>query len=188
VATYSALLDACVLYPQTLRDLLLSLAGAGLFHGRWTERINQEWVEKLLLKNPGRRPQVLRTLDLVNQSVEDCLITGYEHLIESVVLPDPDDRHVVAAALAGGVDVIVTFNLTDFPTGVLSALGIEAQHPDEFLASLISVGGDLACEVITAMRARYKTPPMSAADYIASIKAKGLVKTGSQLATMGEQI
>jgi hypothetical protein len=181
-------LDACVLYPQSLRDLLLSLAGSGLFHARWTERINQEWVEKLLLKNPDRRIQVLRTLELVNQSVEDCIITGYEHLIEPVVLPDPDDRHVVAAALAGGVDVIVTYNLADFPTDVLSPLGLEAQHPDDFLASMIRVGGDLACDAIKAMRERYKKPPMSAAEYIASIKAKGLVKTGSLLETMADQI
>ena len=138
MASYSVLLDARVLYPQTLRDLLLSLAGTGLFHARWTERINQEWVEKLLLKNPDRRVQVLRTLELVNRSVEDCLITGYEHLIESVVLPDPDDRHIVAAALVGGVDVIVTDNLADFPTDVLSPLGMEAQHPDDFLASVCS--------------------------------------------------
>lgn len=125
MASYSVLLDACVLYPQTLRDLLLTLAATGLFHAQWTERINQEWVEKLLLKNPDRRDQVLRTLELVNESVEDCLITGYEHLIASVVLPDPDDRHVVAAALAGGVDAIVTFNLVDFPPDVLSQLGLE---------------------------------------------------------------
>jgi len=188
VATYSALLDACVLYPQTLRDLLLSLAGAGLFHARWTEQINQEWVDKLLAKNPGRRLQVLRTLELVNQSVNDCLITGYEHLIESVVLPDPDDRHVVAAAVAGGVDVIVTLNLTDFPAGVLSPMGLEAQHPDEFLASLVGVGGDIACLAIRTMRLRYRKPPMSAADYIASITAKGLVKTGVLLETMADQI
>ncbi len=188
MASHSVLLDACVLYPQTLRDVLLSLAGTGLFHARWTERINEEWVEKLLLKNPDRRLQVLRTLDLVNQSVEDCLITGYEQLIESVELPDPDDRHVVAAALAGGVDAIVTFNLADFPAGALSQLGLEAQHPDDFLASIINVGGDLACEAIKAMRERYKKPPMSAADYIASIKAKGLVKTGSLLETMADRI
>ena len=108
MVSYFVLLDACVLYPQTLRDLLLSVASTGLFQARWTERINEEWVEKLLLKNPARRLQVLRTLELVNKSVEDCLITGYEHLIESIVLPDPDDRHVVAAAVAGGVDAIET--------------------------------------------------------------------------------
>jgi hypothetical protein len=132
--------------------------------------------------------QVLRTFGLVNESIEDCLITGYENLIESVVLPDPDDRHIVAAALVGGVDVIVTYNLADFPTDVLSPLGMEAQDPDDFLAFIIGVGGDLACDAIEAMRQRYKKPPMSAADYIASIKAKGLVKTGSLLETMADQV
>jgi hypothetical protein len=188
VASYSVVVDACVLYPQILRDLLLNLAGTGLFHARWTERINQEWVKKLLSKNPDRRVQVLRTLELVNRTVEDCLITGYEHLVESVVLSDPDDRHVVAAALAGGVDVIATCNLAYFPADVLSRLGLEAQNPGDFVASMVGVGGDLACDAIKAMRERYTKPPMSAGDYIASIKAKGLVKTGSLLERMADQI
>jgi predicted nucleic acid-binding protein len=177
-----------VLNPQTLRDLLLSRAGTGLFHACWTEQINQEWVEKLLLKNPTRRIQVLRTLELVNDSVEDCLITGYEHLIESSVLPDPDDRHVVAAALVGGVDVIVTNNLSDFPPDILSQLGLSAQHPDDFLVFIIGVGGDIACDAIKAMRMRYTKPAMSEVEYVASIKAKGLVKTASLLETMADQI
>jgi predicted nucleic acid-binding protein len=181
-------LDACVLFPQTLRDLLLSLAGAGLFRARWSERINQEWVQELLLKNPGRRLQVLRTLELVNESVEDCLVTGYEHLIESIVMPDPHDRHAVAAAVAGGADVIVTFNLADFPADVLSPLGLEAKHPDDFLASIINVDGGAACEAIKAMRERYKKPPMTAGDFIASINAKGLVKTALLLLTTVDQI
>ena len=188
MATYSALLDSCVLYPQMLRDLLLSLASTRLFHAHWTEQINQEWVEKLLEKNPGRRSQVLRTCELVNQSVEDCLVTGYEHLIESVVLPDPDDHHVVAAALEGGINVIVTFNLAHFPADALSPLGLEAQHPDDFVASMIGVNEDLACTAIREMRLRYKKPPMAAPEYLDSLKAKGLVKTAALLMQFIEQI
>lgn len=188
MATDSALLDSCVIYPQMLRDLLLSLAGAGLFHARWTEQINHEWVERLLEKNPGRRSQVLRTRELVNQSVEGCLITGYEHRIASVVLPDHNDRHVVAAALEGGVDVIVTFNLAHFPAEVLSPQGLKAQHPDDFVAALIGTNEDLACTAIREMRLRYKKPPMAAAEYLDSLKAKGLVKTAASLMLLIEQI
>lgn len=77
MATLTALLDACVLYPQTLRDLLLNLARTDLFRARWTELINDEWTRKLLEKNPGKADSVVRTRALVNQSVENCLISDY---------------------------------------------------------------------------------------------------------------
>jgi predicted nucleic acid-binding protein len=115
VPTLTALFDACVLYPQTLRDVLLSLARTGLFRARWTDLINEEWTRKLLENNPGKTDRVARTLALVNQSVDDCLISGYEELIPTLQLPDPDDRHVLAAAIAGRADLIITLNLSDFP-------------------------------------------------------------------------
>jgi len=77
VGTLTALLDACVLYPQTLRDLLLNLARTDLFRARWTDLINDEWTRKLLEKNPGKADRVVRTRALVNQSVENCLISDY---------------------------------------------------------------------------------------------------------------
>jgi hypothetical protein len=72
-----ALLDACVLYPQMLRDVMITIARAGFYHAKWTPQINDEWVRQLIKKNPERQHQIQRTLDLVNQSVEDCLVEGF---------------------------------------------------------------------------------------------------------------
>ena len=77
--------------------------------------------------------RLARTRTLMNEAVRDCLVTGYEDLIASLSLPDPNDRHVLAAAIKGRTDVIVTLNLRDFPAERLDRWGIEAQHPDEFL-------------------------------------------------------
>ena len=95
---YTVLLDANVLYPNVLRDLLLSLASAGLYHARWTDRINEEWTRNLVADRPDIDPRIPELLKLVNQSVPDCLVENYDILIDQLELPDPDDRHVLAAA------------------------------------------------------------------------------------------
>lgn len=143
MATFTALYDACVLYPAPLRDLLMELAGTGLFRARWTDEIHNEWIENLLENEPHRqRAKLERTRDLMNMAILDCLITGYEPLIPALTLPDPDDRHVLAAAIQGRADVIVTYNLKDFPDAALSSHGIEAQHPDDFVSNLISLDAE----------------------------------------------
>src|SRR5260221_8422262 len=97
-----AVLDACVLYPPIVRDLLMWLAVEKLYQPKWTEEIHAEWIENLLENRPELdRTALLRTRDLMNQNGGDCLVEGYEPLISTIVLPDPDDRHVVAAAIKG---------------------------------------------------------------------------------------
>ena len=129
-----AVYDANILYPAPLRDLFIRLAQAGLVRGRWTETIHDEWVRNVLKDNPHLSSERLaRTRTLMNEAVRDSVINGYEDLIDSLTLPDPDDRHVLAAAIHGDAEVIVTFNLKDFPAATLDHFGIEAQHPDAFL-------------------------------------------------------
>jgi hypothetical protein len=77
-ARYTAILDACVLYPAPLRDLLLSLAQSGLYHARWTNQIQDEWVRNLLINRPDLKAEDLaRTCQAMNASVLDCLIENY---------------------------------------------------------------------------------------------------------------
>lgn len=125
MATFTALYDACVLYPAPLRDLLMRLAMTDLFRARWTDQIHDEWIRNVLANRPDLTSEQLdRTRELMNAHVRDCLVTGYESLIDSLVLPDPDDRHVLAAAIRTRASVIVTFNLSDFPEATLEPLGI----------------------------------------------------------------
>ena len=111
---FTAILDACVLYRAPLRDLLIRLARTNLFRARWSDQVHNEWTRNLLLKRPDLEGKLERTRDLINEAVDDCLVEGYETVIPSLALPVPDDGHVLAAAIVGRADVIVTCNLKDF--------------------------------------------------------------------------
>src|SRR6185312_9454958 len=100
MSNFVAVYDACVLYPAPLRDLLMHLALSGLFRARWTARIHEEWVRALLENRPDlKREQLEWTRDQMDASVPDCLVSGYEHIEPGLDLPDPGDRHVLAAAI-----------------------------------------------------------------------------------------
>lgn len=116
MAGFVALFDACVFYPARMRDLLMRVAKSDLFKARWTDQIHQEWIESLLASRPSiQRDRLEHTRALMNAAIPDCLVTDYEALIEDLILPDPDDRHVFAAAIRCNAGVIVTLNVRDFP-------------------------------------------------------------------------
>ena len=130
MAHFTALYDACVLYPAPLRDLLMHLALTDLFRAKWTNAIHDEWMRNVLTNRSDlTAAQLGRTRDLMNAHVRDALVENYEPLIPALTLPDADDRHVLAAAIRGRADVIVTFNLSDFPKAALDPYGIAAQRP-----------------------------------------------------------
>jgi hypothetical protein len=152
-------------------------------------QIHDEWIRNVLKQRPDlTRSQLERTRDLMNQAVLDCLVEDYEELIEGLQLPDPDDRHVLAAAIASASDAIVTFNLKDFPVGTLHKYNIELQHPDDFLH--YQFGLNHAGVVIAAKncRARLRNPPKTAADYLAILEAQGLPKTVAELSEYADVI
>lgn len=140
--TFTVLYGANVLYPNVLRDVLIRLAQTGLVHARWTDRILDETFENLAENRPDIPAATLTKLrELMNRAVPDGLVTGYETLIPALTLPDEDDRHVLAAAIRAGAQVIVTANLRDFPDSKLTQFGIEAKHPDEFVMDLFHLDG-----------------------------------------------
>ncbi len=113
--------DACALYPAPLRDLLMRVALTGLVQAKWTDMILDECFENIAVQRPELPPERLRrTRELMIQAVRDCMVTGYEPLVEGLVLPDPDDRHVLAAAIRANAQAIVTANLKDFPKTALA--------------------------------------------------------------------
>ena len=124
------MLDACVLYPAPLRDLLLSLAAAGLYRAKWSQQIHDEWTRNLLENRRDLDPERLRTTcTRMNTAVPDSLVTGYEDLIDSLQLPDPDDRHVLAVAIRPDADAIITFNQRDFDESELAKYDVYTEHP-----------------------------------------------------------
>ena len=189
-ARYTAILDACVLYPATLRDLLLSLARDGLFHARWSERIQNEWVRSLLKRRPELDAAALRrTCELMAKAVPDSVVHGWQSIEPGLKgLPDADDRHVLAAAICGHADAIVTFNLGDFPAEALAPFGVEAQHPDDFLLNQLDLSLIAALKSIKAMRARWRKPQLTALDLAAGIEKLQLPLVAARLRDVAELI
>jgi predicted nucleic acid-binding protein len=182
VAGFTALLDACVLYPAPLRDLLIETAKTGIYRARWSNAIHDEWITALLKRRSDLDPNVLaRTRELMNLAIPDCLVTGYEHLVANLELPDPKDRHVLAAAIAGQADVIVTFNLKDFPPEQLSAFGIEAQHPDTFLSHQMSLNQHGMLSAARRIRRRLTNPEKTPDDYLEALRQTQLILVASEL-------
>jgi predicted nucleic acid-binding protein len=179
---YTAVLDACVLYPAPLRDLLLSLASGELFGARWTSLIQAEWVRNLAIKRPDLTLDVLnRTVAMMNSAIEDCLVEDFAWLIDSLALPDPDDRHVLAAAIVGHADAIVTFNLKDFPEQAIRAHGIDILHPDDFLIAQYDLDPIRVLGIVKLLRSRLRKPPISADELIATYEQQGLAQLCEKL-------
>lgn len=178
MATFTALYDACVLYPAPLRDFLMRLAMTDLFRARWTSQIHEEWINAVLKQRKDlKRKQLERTRNLMDAHVRDCLVSGYEPLIDGLDLPDPDDRHVLAAALRTRAHVIVTFNLKDFPADYLATFGIEAQHPDEFISHLIDLSPGAVCEAAKRQRAALVNPAKSVEEFLDALAKQSLPET-----------
>jgi len=183
MATFTALYDACVLYPAPLRDLLMRLALTDLYRARWTDRIHDEWIDALLKRRTDLNRETLeRTRALMNSHVRDCLVTGYESLIDALDLPDPSDRHVLAAAIRTRAHVIVTFNLDDFPTDYLAQYGIAAQHPDEFITHLLDLSPPAVCAAAKRQRESLRHPPKSVDDFLSALANQHLPETVMRLA------
>ncbi len=183
-----ALLDANVLYPATLRSLLIDLSVLDVYQAHWTDAIHDEWIRNLLAHRPDLNMASLqRTRTLMDQAVDDALITNYEPLIDTLSLPDPDDRHVLAAAIHGGTEWIVTQNVRDFPADVLSSWGIRAVHPDAFLKALLLSHPGQVVEALRRGRRRYQSPPITAQAMLTSLARQGLPETVQALATLAHQ-
>ncbi|HAK6119405.1 TPA: PIN domain-containing protein [Salmonella enterica] len=179
---YPVVLDACVLYPSFLRDLLIRLGLTGLYQPKWSATIEDEWQRNLLANRTDLTlEQIQRTAALMNTAVPDAMITGFEPLTESVDLPDVDDRHVVAAAVRSNAEIIVTFNLKDFPAPALNAFGIEALHPDEFVMDLFDLNRALVLSAVTTQRSNLRKPPMSVDNYLEALLRQGMAQTVKEL-------
>ncbi len=180
---FTAIFDACVLYPAPLRDFLMWLGLSGRFRARWSRDIHEEWKRNLLLNRPDlTRAQVDRTSDLMDRAIPGGLVDRYEALVAGLTLPDPDDRHVLAAAIRCGASVIVTFNQRDFPADVLASYGIESQHPDEFVENLFDLDAAAVVAAARRQRAQLKNPSIDVDHYLEILFRQGLVQTTKALA------
>lgn len=174
--------DANVLYPATLRDVLIRVAQEGLVQAKWTNQILDETFGSIEKQHADLDPAKLaRTRELMSRAVRDCLVTGHEPLIESVTLPDPDDRHVLAAAIRARAQVIVTANGRDFPDAALRPWNVEAKTPDEFLLDQFYLSGPVLYGAVQRVADSWKNPPGTVSDVLDRLERTGLVETVAHL-------
>ncbi|MFD5094907.1 PIN domain-containing protein [Amycolatopsis thailandensis] len=175
------LFDANVLYPNVLRDLLIRIAQSGFVQAKWTDEILDEVFRNLKENRPDLDPRKLdRTRNLMNASVRDCLVTGYEPLVTALDLPDPDDRHVLAAAIKARARVIVTENLRDFPERILGQWNIEAQGADDFVLERIELCERVVLDAVRQIVASRRAPT-SVADVLDALERCGLCRSAAAL-------
>lgn len=178
----TALLDANVLYPAPLRDYLLHLASLSIYVPLWTAAIQEEWIRNLL----KARPDISRTaLESTQRSMDKAFpgsnITGYESLIRNISLPDPGDRHVLAAAIKGEAQVIVTANIKDFPKDTLIIYSIRAEHPDVFFSTCIDRDRERSINALENQVKALKRPSLPREKVLENLERTGLVKSVAKL-------
>lgn len=183
-ARYTAILDANVMYPVNVFDILAQFCIEGLFTAKWSQDIDEEWTRNLLASRADlTQEQVYKRRDQQRMALPDWEVEAekYQSLIEAIKLPDINDRHVLAAAIAGHADSIVTFNIKDFPSDVLDQYDIEAIHPDDFICLQLDLIPYQALTAIKHIRLRLKKPPYSAQELLDSYERAGLTSTVTKL-------
>ena len=171
----SVIVDTNIFFHMWILDPLLTLADAGLFEPMWSDAIMQEAARNL----PGAwktatASQISAFLDVVNEAYPYAQVPDWCEHMEGLELPDPDDCHVLAAAIAAGAASIVTLNLADFPLTVVNRYGIEVEHPDSFLCRMYDSAPQTAGPAIRRMVANKKQPPRTLAEEYAGLEKAGL--------------
>ena len=185
MARYAVVLDACVLVPVTLADTLLRVAEHNLYRPLWTSRIIDEAAGAIAEIHPDiSRERIRQRFTAMDDAFEDARIEGYEGLIDGVTLPDPDDRHVVAAALQGRGDSIVTANIRHYPESVLDPLNIDVIHPDSFLLDQLDLAPALILDVLYQQAAHTRRPPLSPVDVVARLARAGAPSFADEVGRM----
>jgi predicted nucleic acid-binding protein len=180
-----AVLDACVIYPAPLRDLLLSLADIGLFKPFWSAKINEEWIRNLLIKRPELSLSKLAlTVEAMNKAFPDANVSSNVNIASSLSLPDQDDIHVLGTAIVSESNYIITSNLKDFPHKILGQYHIQAIDPDTFILERFKDQKTRALVALHNQIKRLRHPPLSRLEVFDIFKKIGLTKTINHLKTL----
>jgi hypothetical protein len=171
-----AVFDACILYPFHLRNILVEAATDRLVAARWTDEIHDEWMRNLASVRGVQMAKLQRLRQVINEALPAATVTGYEEHIAAVSLPDPDDRHVVAAGITAGATLILTWNLRHFPAKELQKFGLRRETPDDFLSCLYDEVPDLVISSLAKARRNLTKSNVSALDFIGILDRQRMVQ------------
>jgi len=180
---YTALLDANVLYSVAISDALMEVAATGIYAAKWSKAIDDEWVRNLAKNKNRAEADFHARRDSMHDACPDweVLEEGWKLIEPCLSLPDVNDRHVLAAAVAGHADSIVTINIKHFPASVLEPLGITALHPDEFLLQQLELEPLVVLPAFKVMRSRLKNPAFTPDKFVDAMERNGLIQTAAFL-------
>lgn len=167
----------------------MHLALTDLFQAKWSAQIHEEWIRNVLASRSDlSRERLERTRRLMDTHIQDALVEDYGSLIDTLTLPDPNDRHVLAAAITGKANLILTFNLRDFPAEALRPYGVQAYHPDQFVSDLSANEPGIICDAVKLHRTSLRYPPKNVTEYLEIIERQGLPQTVARLREFTEFI
>ena len=175
------LLDANLLYPFHLRNLLIQFGVERLLDVRWTDAIHDEWIGNLIADGRATLERLMRTLDIMRRVLPKADVRGYEHRIAGLILPDAGDRHVLAAAIEADASLVLTFNLADFPHASLAAHGVVARDPDDFLCELHASDPEAVEAAVDAARNNLRITAPEMDEFINILERQRLVTFASCL-------
>tara|TARA_Y100000114_G_scaffold154224_1_gene175812 strand:+ start:6053 stop:6628 length:576 start_codon:yes stop_codon:yes gene_type:complete len=182
-AHFTAVIDANVLFPIVIRDYLIWLSIHGLYTPKWSGKLLEEFTAIFGKKKKElTKEQIERQIQLMNRACPNALVEKYQGLLSSIELPDENDKHVVASAIKCNANVIVTYNLKDFPSEYLGSFGLTAVDPDTFIADMIDLSPDQCCEAFREMVLAKNKPPYTEIEYLEILKRNGLNQTAQELA------
>ncbi len=177
---FICVLDTNVIYPIEIRDLLFWFAHYDLYTPKWSEHIFDEWANVMERKGVDQKESQKR-LSRANLAFPDALVTNYSGLIEGLELPDPKDRHVLAAAIKTNANVIVTNNIKDFPKDYLSSYGLSAKTADDFLTDIIDLNPEEAVKAFKEMVLNRRNPDLDEFQVLDILRKRGLEDTANFL-------
>lgn len=176
---FIAVLDTNVIYPVFIRDLLFWFAHYGMYTPKWSKHVFTEW-ELVMTRKGISEEEAKRRTQRANMAFPDALVNNYEQLIKNLELPDPDDCHVLAAAIKVNANVIVTNNLKDFPED-LDSFGLKAKSADDFLTDLIDLNQEEAIKAFKEMVLHKKNPELDEYQVLDRLRNCGLTDTANYL-------
>jgi predicted nucleic acid-binding protein len=179
MTTFPAFLDTCTIYGAYLCDTLLRLAEAGTYRPLWSAGVLEE-LERNLLRLELSQESITYRISQMQHAFPDAEIRGYESLIDSMTC-DEKDRHVLAAAVRANAEVLVTFNVDDFPAESTEPYDITLSHPDEFLLDQLDLYPGITLAVIRSQAAAYKSPEMTPGELLGRLAAAGVPRFAAEM-------
>lgn len=182
-------LDANVLFPQYLCDLLLSLADEELFRPVWSEFIHEEWMRNVIEKNRAIDPErIKRRQNMMDKAFPDACVSITDQQIDEIEDVHIKDRHVMAAAKIANADGILTFNQKDFTRAAQRRYGVQILHPDDFVCDYFDRHETIALDILRRLRAKLKKPAIDAEDLTLIYFRSGLSQFAKRLMSRLDQI